>query len=63
MTLEGDGLPRAFALVEFDTLERAVECYNSPEYQAAKAARAGGADFRMVVLQSGAAPPRGPAPV
>lgn len=56
-TLEGEGLPKAYALVEFDTLERAVDCYNSSEYQAAKAAREGGADFRMVVLQSGAAPP------
>ena len=47
--LEGDGRPRN-VVIEFDTLEDAVACYNSPEYQAARKHRenAGIADIVIV---------------
>jgi uncharacterized protein (DUF1330 family) len=32
--LEGDGEPGRMVVIEFDSPERAVEWYNSPEYQA-----------------------------
>ncbi len=51
MDLEGEGAPSAYAIIEFPTVERAVECYNSPEYQDAKSRREGAADFKMVMLK------------
>ena len=47
--LEGDGRPRN-VVIEFDSFEDAVACYNSPEYQAAKEKReeAGEADIVIV---------------
>ncbi len=51
MALEGEGAPGGYAIVEFPTVERAIECYNSPEYRDAKSHREGAADFKMVILK------------
>lgn len=47
--MEGQGRPRN-VVIEFPSLQAAVDCYNSPEYQAAKAKRrdAGEADIVFV---------------
>jgi uncharacterized protein (DUF1330 family) len=38
-------------LIEFESLEQAVACYNSPEYQRAKAYRNGAAVAEIVVVE------------
>jgi uncharacterized protein (DUF1330 family) len=48
--LEGAGRPRN-VVIEFDSLEDAVACYNSPEYQAAKARRQGVAEADIVIVE------------
>jgi len=48
--LEGDGRPRN-VVVEFDSFEDAVACYNSPEYQAAKAKRQGAGEADIVIVE------------
>ena len=47
--MEGDGRPRN-VVIEFPSLKAAIDCYNSPDYQAAKAKRkdAGIADIVLV---------------
>lgn len=47
--VEGTGRPRN-VVIEFPSLQAALDCYNSPEYQAAKAHRknAGIADIVLV---------------
>lgn len=47
--MEGEGRPRN-VVIEFPSLQAAVDCYNSEEYQAAKAKRkaAGVADIVLV---------------
>ena len=49
--MEGDGRPRN-VVIEFPSLEAAIDCYNSPEYQSAKAHRKG-AGIADVVLVEG----------
>jgi uncharacterized protein (DUF1330 family) len=48
--LEGDGRPRN-VVIEFDSFEDAVACYNSPEYQAAKAKRQGAGQADIVIVE------------
>lgn len=48
--LEGDGRARN-VVVEFDSFEDAVACYNSPEYQAAKAKRQGAGEADIVIVE------------
>ncbi len=48
--LEGDGRPRN-VVIEFPSFEDAVACYNSPEYQAAKAKREGAGIADVVVVE------------
>jgi uncharacterized protein (DUF1330 family) len=50
--MEGDGRPRN-VVIEFPNLQAAIDCYNSPEYQAAKAKRKG-AGIAEIVLVEGA---------
>ncbi|MEQ8296067.1 MAG: DUF1330 domain-containing protein [Nitratireductor sp.] len=38
-------------VIEFPSLQAARECYNSPEYQAAKAIRVTVADAEMVIVE------------
>lgn len=47
--MEGDGHPRN-VVIEFPSLQAAIDCYNSPEYQAAKMHRrtAGVAELVLV---------------
>lgn len=47
-----EGSPRARnVVIEFPSVEEAVACYNSPEYQAAKAIRQEVADADMMVVE------------
>jgi uncharacterized protein (DUF1330 family) len=50
--LEGQwiGAPR-LVVVEFDSVEQAKKFYDSPEYRAAREARAGAADMNMLVVE------------
>ena len=47
--LEGEWLPQRLVIVEFPSLEQAHLFYASPEYLAARAARAQAADFAMLL--------------
>ena len=48
--LEGDWTPNRVVVLEFPTLEAARGFYDSPEYRAARAARAGAANMNMVAV-------------
>lgn len=48
--MEGDGHPRN-VVIEFDSMEAALGCYNSPEYQAAKAHREGAGIANIVIVE------------
>ena len=48
--LEGQGRPRN-VVTEFPSLEAARDCFNSPEYQAAKAKRAGAGTVELVIVE------------
>ena len=48
--LEGEGRARN-VVIEFPSLQAAIDCYNSPEYQAAKAHRVGAGIAEMVVVE------------
>jgi uncharacterized protein (DUF1330 family) len=47
--MEGNGRPRN-VVIEFPSKQAAIDCYNSPEYQAAKAIRVTVADADMVIV-------------
>ena len=49
-TLEGVSRARN-VIIEFDSLELAVACYESPEYQRAKAFRDGAAEAEIIVVE------------
>jgi uncharacterized protein (DUF1330 family) len=38
-------------VIEFPSYEAALECWNSPEYKAAKAKQQGGAEMDMVIIE------------
>ena len=48
--MEGKGRGRN-VVIEFDSIDIARACYNSPEYQAAKAIRQKYADAEMVIVE------------
>jgi uncharacterized protein (DUF1330 family) len=48
--LEGEGPPPRSVLLEFDSPERAMEWYNSPQYRAALRIRLQSAKTRVVML-------------
>ena len=48
--LEGQGRPRN-VVIEFPSLQAARDCYNSPDYQAAKAIRVTVADGEIVIVE------------
>jgi uncharacterized protein (DUF1330 family) len=49
--LEGSFPGKRFVVVEFESVEKAKTFYHSPEYQAARQHRLGGANFNMVVVE------------
>ena len=49
--LEGAFLGDKVAVIEFDTMDQAVACYNSPEYQAAIELRKGKTDAVFFVVE------------
>lgn len=50
-TLEGQGRGRN-VVIEFPSMQAARDCYNSPEYQAAKAIRQTVADAEMILVEA-----------
>jgi uncharacterized protein (DUF1330 family) len=48
--LEGEGRPRN-VVIEFPSYDEAIACYNSPEYQAAKAKRKGAGEAEIVIVE------------
>ena len=52
--LEGPSTFHRFVVIEFPTLEQAVACQQSAEYQAASAHRKGGAgEVELVIVEAG----------
>lgn len=49
--MEGKGRPRN-VVIEFPSVEAARACYDSPEYQAAKAIRQQVADAEMIIVEA-----------
>ena len=52
VTLEGGWQPQRLVMLEFPSMEVARTFYNSPEYGAARAARAGVSDFDMLLAEA-----------
>ena len=52
--LEGDWNPGRIVVLKFPSMEKARAFYDSPEYQAAKAAREGAAVMRMIAVEGAA---------
>ena len=50
-TLEGDWKPNRIVMLEFPSVERAKEWWNSPEYTKAKEIRHRAANTKMIVLE------------
>jgi uncharacterized protein (DUF1330 family) len=48
--MEGQGRPRN-VVIEFPSLQAALECYKSAEYQAARAKRAGAGEADIVIVE------------
>ena len=49
--LEGDWQPKRLVILQFEDLETAKRWFESPEYQNAKALRAGAADMNLVAVE------------
>ncbi len=50
-TLEGGWQPQRLVVLEFPSMEAGRKFYDSPEYVAARAARAGVSDFDMLLVE------------
>ena len=48
--LEGEGHPRN-VVIEFDSMEQALACYRSPEYQAARAHRVDAGIANVMIME------------
>ena len=48
--MEGEGRPRN-VVIEFPSLQAAIDCYNSDEYQSAKAKRQGAGIAEIVLVE------------
>jgi len=48
--VEGEGRPRN-VVIEFASFDDALACYNSPEYQAARARRANAGEAEIVLVE------------
>ena len=51
-TLEGRWQPQRLVMLEFPSMDAARGFYDSPEYKAARAARAGVSDFDMLLAEA-----------
>ena len=49
--LEGDWNPSRFVMLKFPSVEAAHRFYDSPDYAAAKKARRGAANMRMIIVE------------
>ena len=49
-SLEGESRPRN-VVIEFDSMEAALACYHSAEYQAARQHRVGEGDAQVMILE------------
>jgi uncharacterized protein (DUF1330 family) len=49
--LEGDWAPSRCVMLKFPSVDAAHRFYDSPEYRAAKQAREGAADMRMIIVE------------
>ena len=49
--VEGDWHPARFVMLKFPSVEAAHAFYDSPEYAAARKARAGAANMRMIIVE------------
>lgn len=49
--VEGKATPQRTVIIEFDSYDQAVACYNSPEYQDAMSYRAGAAKAEIVIVE------------
>ncbi|MCW8862080.1 MAG: DUF1330 domain-containing protein [Rhodospirillales bacterium] len=49
--LEGPTPPGRIVIVEFDSLERAQECFNSPDYQEARSFRVDAAEAQFMIVE------------
>lgn len=54
VTLEGPEEKRRIVILQFPTVEKAKEFYNSPEYQEARRLRAGAAAGELILLKGSA---------
>jgi uncharacterized protein (DUF1330 family) len=52
VTLEGTWQPQRLVVLEFPSMEAAKAFYDSPEYSAARTARAGVSDFDMLLAEA-----------
>jgi uncharacterized protein (DUF1330 family) len=52
VTLEGSWQPQRLVVLEFPSMEAAKTFYDSPEYSAARDARAGVSDFDMLLAEA-----------
>lgn len=50
ISLEGGERPRN-VVIEFESVDQAIKCYRSPEYQAAKRHRQGHADADLMIIE------------
>ena len=50
-TLEGEWAPQRFVIIEFPSVDRAIEWWNSPEYAPGKKLRHETAHSKMVVVE------------
>jgi uncharacterized protein (DUF1330 family) len=51
-TLEGDAAKTRVVVIAFESFESALECYRSPEYQAARKFRDGAGDIQLSIVES-----------
>ena len=50
--LEGDAEKTRAVVIEFESFERALECYHSPEYQEIRKLRDGAGDIQLSVVET-----------
>ena len=51
VTIEGPQAEGRIVILEFDTLEQAVDCFRSPAYEEAKQFRLGAAEMQLLAVE------------